>query len=251
MKYGKAMILDLQVQKGLSGVAGERGPEGHYGTQGLVGERSERGKRGERGERGEKGIQGDTSDVLNVLADHLPIQLATRYGENMCFVKYHVSEDRSDIIESSGGVRTLRNVSAYHEPTWHFNAKFVGRQGHVRANVQKASGHGHFLEMKNSTYPGPYDLVDNKVNANYIVYKIRDYDSTGTEHNYLFSCGISNYHRGVCFLKDEKTMRVYAVAGKPNYMDISNFPTSYYNLCRKDLLLSIYLSLVYIHKNSS
>ena len=29
-------------------------------------------------------------------------------------------------------------------------------------------------------------------------------------------------------------MRVYDVAGKPNYMDISNFPTSYYNLCRKD-----------------
>ena len=29
-------------------------------------------------------------------------------------------------------------------------------------------------------------------------------------------------------------MRVYGVAGKPNYMDISNFPTSYYNPCRKD-----------------
>ena len=29
-------------------------------------------------------------------------------------------------------------------------------------------------------------------------------------------------------------MRVYGVAGKPNYMGISNFPTSYYNPCRKD-----------------
>ena len=37
----------------------------------------------------EKGIQGHNSDVLSVLAEHLPIQLATRYGE-----KYHVSEDR-------------------------------------------------------------------------------------------------------------------------------------------------------------
>ena len=36
------------------------------------------------------------------------------------------------------------------------------------------------------------------------------------------------------FLKDEKTIRVYGVAGKPNYMDISNFPTSYYNPCWKD-----------------
>ena len=29
-------------------------------------------------------------------------------------------------------------------------------------------------------------------------------------------------------------MKVYGVAGKPNYMDISIFPTSYYNPCRKD-----------------
>ena len=66
--------------------------------------------------------------------------------------------------------------------------------------MQKASGHGHFLEMKNTAYHSPYDLVDNI----YIVYKIRDYDGTGTEHNYL-------------------------------YIDISNFPTSYYNPCWKDM----------------
>ena len=36
---------------------------------------------GERGVKGEKSIQGDNSNVLSVLADHLPIQLATRYGE--------------------------------------------------------------------------------------------------------------------------------------------------------------------------
>ena len=29
-------------------------------------------------------------------------------------------------------------------------------------------------------------------------------------------------------------MRVYGVAGKPTHMDISNFPTSYYNPCQKD-----------------
>ena len=98
--------------------------------------------------------------------------------------------------------------------------------------MQKAPDHGHFLEMKNTAYHCPYDLVDNKVNAIYIVYKIRDYDSTGTEHNYLFSCGTSDNHRGICFLKDERTMRVYGIAGHHyNYTDISNFPTSYYNPC--------------------
>ena len=78
--------------------------------------------------------------------------------------------------------------------------------------------------MKNSAYHCPYDLVDNQVNAIYMVYKIRKSDSTGTEHNYLFSCGMGDNHRGLCFLKDEKTVRVYSVAGKPNYMDISYFP---------------------------
>ena len=67
-------------------------------------------------------MQGDTSDVLSVLADHLPIQLATQYCEKMCFVKYHVSEDKSSIVEASGGVETLRNISAYHEPAWHIQA---------------------------------------------------------------------------------------------------------------------------------
>ena len=84
--------------------------------------------------RKEKGIQGDNSDVLSVLADHLPIQLATRY-----FVKYHESEDKLSIVASSGGVETLRNVSAYREPVWHFDGKFVNGQGHVMANVQKAT----------------------------------------------------------------------------------------------------------------
>ena len=73
------------------------------------------------------------------------------------------------------------------------------------------------------------------MNANYIVYKIRGYDGIGIEHNYHFSCGMNDNHSGICFLKDEKTMRVYDVAAKPHYMDISNFPTNYYNPCRRDM----------------
>ena len=152
----------------------------------------------------------------------------------MCFIKYYVSADRSSIIELSGGVETLRSVSAYHEPAWHLDAKFVDGQEHEMPNIQKATGHGHFLEMKNSAYHCPYDLASNKVNAIYIVYKIGKYDSTGTEYNYLFFCGMGGNHRGISFLKDEKTMRVYGVADKPTHMDISNFPTSYYNPCQKD-----------------
>ena len=59
----------------------------------------------------------------------------------MCFTKYNVSEDRMSIIKLSEGVGTLRSVSTYHKPTWHFDAKFVSGQGHEMANVQKATGH--------------------------------------------------------------------------------------------------------------
>ena len=79
--------------------------------------------------------------------------------------------------------------------------------------VQKATGHGHFLEMKNSAYHCPYDLASNKVNPIYTVYKIGTYDSTGPEHHYLFSCGMDDNHRGICFVKDKKTMRGYGAVG--------------------------------------
>ena len=83
--------------KGPAGVKGDHGPQGRFGIQGLV--------CGQRGERGEKCIQGVTSAVRNVLGAHTPIQLATRYGAKMCFVKYHVSEDKSSIVESLDGVQ--------------------------------------------------------------------------------------------------------------------------------------------------
>ena len=106
----------MQGPVGSTGGQGERGLKGDKCIQGSVGAKDDLGERGERGVKGEKGIQGDNSDVLSVLAGHLPIQLVTQYGEKMCFVKYHVSEERSGIIELSGGVGTLCNVSAYHEP---------------------------------------------------------------------------------------------------------------------------------------
>ena len=71
-----------------------------------------------------------------------------------------------------------------------------------------------FLPMKNSAYYCPY--------------------GTGTEHNYLISCVMGDNDRGICFVEDEKTMRLHGVAGKPTHIDILNFPTSYYNPCEKD-----------------
>ena len=121
-----------------------------------------------------------------------------------CALSSTMYQKTNRALRMTGGVQRLRNASACNEPTWHFDAQFVEKQGHTKENVQKASGHGHFLEMRNTAYYIPYDLVDNKVNAIYIVYKIRNYDGTDTEHNYLFFCGMSDNHRGVCFLKNKK-----------------------------------------------
>ena len=201
----------IQGPVGSNGEQGERGFKVDEGIKGSVVVKRAKGVRGERGEHGakrDKGIHGTNSNVLDVLAEHLPIQLATRYGAKMCFIKYHVSEDSSSIVELARGVGTLHCVSAYHEPAWHFDAKFVDGEIHEMANVNKATGYGYFLEMKNSAYYCTYDLASTKVNVIYMVYKIRKYGA-GTEHNYLFSCGMGDNHRGICFLQDEKTTRVY------------------------------------------
>ena len=83
--------------------------------------------------------------------------------EKMCFIKYHVSKDRSGIVELAGGVGTLRCVSAFHKPAWYFDAKFANGEGHEMTNVQKTTGHGNYLE--NSAYYCPYlhGLQDKKV----------------------------------------------------------------------------------------
>ena len=135
--------------RGVEGVRGVAGPDrlrGHAGVKGhgqgpfgiqvLVGVQGDRDERGERGERGENGLPGDTSNFLSVLVAHIPIQLAKRYGEKMCFVNYHVSEDKSSIVESSGAVQTLRNANAYNERTWHFDAKFFDKQEQTYRKLQ-------------------------------------------------------------------------------------------------------------------
>ena len=161
-----------------------------------------KGDRGDAGAMGAKGRKGDP-------------------------VPYHVPEDRSSIVELIG-VSTLHCVSAYHDSAWHFDAKVVNGEGQETANVQKESGHPRVQEMKNSAYYCLYDLASNKVNAIYMVYHLRNYDANGTEHNYLFSSGMGNNHRDVCFLQDEKAIRVHG----DDYMDISNSPTSYYIPCQ-------------------
>ena len=49
--------------------------------------------------------------------------------EQMCFIKYHVSEDRSSIVEFSWWCEPLRCVSAYHEAAGHLDAKFGNGEG--------------------------------------------------------------------------------------------------------------------------
>ena len=71
-----------------------KGDECIKGCVEVQGAKGDRGERSECGVKGDTRIQGDNSNVLYVLAEHLPILLATQYGEKICVIKYHVSEDR-------------------------------------------------------------------------------------------------------------------------------------------------------------
>ena len=86
--------------------------------------------------------------------------------------------------------------------------------------------------MKNSAYHCHYDFIDNKVNVVYVFYRIRNFDASGTGHNYLFSSRMGKIHRGICFLDDEQTMRIYCADTGIN-MDFKNIPTNYSNSCQK------------------
>ena len=61
----------------------------------------------------------------------------------------------------------------------------------------RKTGHGRFLEMRNSAYYCPYDLASSKVNVIYFIYKIRNLDGSGISDNY----------RGICFLNDDEGTR--------------------------------------------
>ena len=69
-----------------------------------------------------------------MIGKYLPIQLAKRYLEEMSFIRYYVNSSGSSIVKPHGGVQTLRNMSRFHEPTWHFDGECVTGQGHNRAN---------------------------------------------------------------------------------------------------------------------
>ena len=68
----------------------------------------------------------------------------------------------------------------------------------------------------------------------YFVYKIRGYDRTEAENNYLVSFEVDNNYYGLCFLRDQATMRIRGVQVEKHahWKDVSDFPTSYYNPCR-------------------
>ena len=118
-----------------------------------------------------------------------------------------------------------------------FNAEFSPISHLNRATIQKEEGYGYFLDLSKTSYDCPYTPSFYKVTSFYCVYKIRGYDHTEPENNYLMSFEVDNNYYGVCFLRDQATMRIRGVQGGKHarWKDISNFPTSYYNPCRKDI----------------
>ena len=61
-------------------------------------------------------------------------------------------------------------------------------------------------------------FIDNRVNAIYIVYMIKKYDSTGREHNYLFSCGFDRYIESAEMYNYYKSIPSGLIAAQMTYL---------------------------------
>ena len=198
--------------RGPASVKCDRGPQGPVGIQGIVGDQGDRGERGERVERGEKGIQGGTSDVLSVLAAHIPIQLAKRYGEKCALssIMYQRTSRAlwNRLVECKRCVMLMHTMNPHGILVLHLSVG-VYIKGQTCRKLQVM---GTFWRCRIQRTIALMISLITKWNAIYIVYKIGDYDNTGAEHNPRFSSGTSDNHRGVCFLKDERTMRMYGIA---------------------------------------
>ena len=96
---------------------------------------------------------------------------------------------------------------------------------------------GSVLRFNNSYYETfDHSFLPFKANLVFIIYKITEYNNVSEEQNYLFHIGDTDdaRRRGICFLKDKRTMRIYGATGKggSNYTDVSNFyRKSDYNPC--------------------
>ena len=214
-------------QTGSQGATGGVGPLGPRGADGAAGPA---GEPGEKGEKGEKGQQGDTADVVGLLDRFLPFPLALHYALKQCYIRHYISANLDSIVSaSSKQVQKLNNMNAYKPTKWNFEAYFnhlSHKLGHYAKHGYRA---GYYLDIQNSAYTSPYDFVESNVNAVYIVYNYPFLYTAGKkEINYLFSSGKGDNVRGIYFLDDKKTMRIYG------YMDITHFPNSYYNPCLPD-----------------
>ena len=159
--------------------------------------------------------------------------MAERYLFQNGFVKYLINNSGSSYVKKDGGIQTLKNMTKKNKNK--FNAQFSPISHLSRATIQKEEGYDHFLDLNKTSYDCPYNPSFYKVTSFYFVYKIRGYDHTEPENNYLVSFEVDYY--GLCFLRDEATMRIRGVQAEKHarWKDISNFPTSYYNPCRKDI----------------
>ena len=109
--------------------------------------------------------------------------MAERYLFQNGFVKYLMNNSGSSYVKKDGGIQTLKNMTKKNKNK--FNAQFSPVSHLSRATIQKEEGYDHFLDLNKTSYDCPYNPSFYKVTSFYFVYKIRGYDHTEPENNYL------------------------------------------------------------------
>ena len=96
------------------------------------------------------------------------VKRAIAYREKQCFICYRISDNESTLVLADKVVLKFLNDTKYSEPDWHFTATFNTKARTV-GHAERRGEHGYHLNIKNSAYLAPYQLVDNFVHAIYIL----------------------------------------------------------------------------------
>jgi len=253
-EQGKIGEQGIKGERGLVGPIGKqgeqgRGEQGEIGEQGIKGERGEQGivgstgPAGKQGEKGSRGSIGDPSDVLPVMCDYLPFSVAADYRSRIYF--RYAFNTSGDVEMEGKGIKTLVDKG--------------GRANAVQSDVTRMAtvlrvNKDSFYNFHGSAY-NIQASMDFKYFCMFFVYKIKSYESgSSSERNYLMCNRIDekkDRFRGICFLKDEKTLRIH---GASEVGDRHTFDFRWWvktNPCEKDKFHVVCIEYVKKPKSSS
>ena len=152
------------------------------------------------------------------------------YCNNHCAMCFKVSDDVSSVSHTGLNINNYHNI-APAAGTLRSTKLVRGQDSQYATYNTQHDWLGYYSSMINSSYTLKYD-INNIAHAIFIVYTISGYKgTTEVEDNYLFYSADDAQTISVCFLNDEKTIRVKGADTDKTYFDVNKFPGNKQNPC--------------------